>query len=255
MSKQGFYAAQEGHVVPILYPQTISGGVTAKPFNLMGNDHASIVISFGAKVAAETAILINAGTNEAMAVSAAIAFDLYKGETSGSNVTDTGSATAYAVAALGGITAPVSGQEVVFTAVNANSGTSATLAINGGSAKALKNVGVTALTIGQIAANSTVTVIYDGTEWIIQPVNPPADVLLPNSTLNSGRFAVTAAGYAPPATSDIFYIIEIEAAQLPPGSPYVQLQITNGANANYASAIAILSGGRNTSDQSLTVIV
>lgn len=71
--------------------------------------------------------------------------------------------------------------------------------------------------------------------------------------VTSGRTAVAAAGYTPSANAGIFYIIEIDAAQLPQGSPYLQLDITNGANANFAAAFAVLSGGRNTSDQSLTV--
>jgi len=47
------------------------------------------------------------------------------------------------------------------------------------------------------------------------------------------KVAVTSAGYTPTANC-------------------VQLQITNGANANYASAVAVLSSGRFTGDQSPT---
>ncbi len=71
----------------------------------------------------------------------------------------------------------------------------------------------------------------------------------------SGRTPVTAAGYTPSANDGIFYVIEIDAAQLPAGKIYVQLDLTNGANSVIASAAAILSGGRDTSDQSLTVTV
>jgi hypothetical protein len=66
----------------------------------------------------------------------------------------------------------------------------------------------------------------------------------------STRLSETAAGYAPSANANIFYVIELDAAALPQGSPFVQLDITNGANANFASAVAILSGGRYTGDQS-----
>ena len=71
--------------------------------------------------------------------------------------------------------------------------------------------------------------------------------------VTGGRIPVAAAGYAPSANDGIFYIIEVDAAQLPQGSPYLQLDLTNGANSVISSAVAILSGGRFTSDQSPTV--
>lgn len=71
----------------------------------------------------------------------------------------------------------------------------------------------------------------------------------------SGRTAVAAAGYTPAAGSGVFYDIEIDAAQLPQGSNYVQLQLTNGVNSVIASAVAILTGGRYINDQSLTATV
>jgi hypothetical protein len=58
------------------------------------------------------------------------------------------------------------------------------------------------------------------------------------------RTAVLAAGYTPSANDGIFYVIEIDAQELPDGSPYVQLSLTNGSNSVIASAIAILSGAR-----------
>jgi hypothetical protein len=68
----------------------------------------------------------------------------------------------------------------------------------------------------------------------------------------STRTAVTAAGYVPAAGANIFYVIELDADALPDGSPFVQLEVTNGANANFASAVAVLSGGRFVGDQSPT---
>jgi hypothetical protein len=68
------------------------------------------------------------------------------------------------------------------------------------------------------------------------------------------KVAVTAAGFQPSATADIFYVIEIDAAELPQASPYVQVVIANGANADYAAIIAILSGARFAEDQSPTEI-
>jgi hypothetical protein len=58
------------------------------------------------------------------------------------------------------------------------------------------------------------------------------------------RTAVTAAGYTPSANSGIFYVIEIDASELADGSPYVQLQLTNGSNSVIASAVALLTGAR-----------
>jgi hypothetical protein len=58
------------------------------------------------------------------------------------------------------------------------------------------------------------------------------------------RTAVTSAGYTPAATDGIFYVIEIDARELPDGDPYVQLVLTNGSNSVIASAVAVLSGAR-----------
>jgi hypothetical protein len=58
------------------------------------------------------------------------------------------------------------------------------------------------------------------------------------------RTAVLAAGYTPSANDNIFYIVEIDASELPDGSPYVLLSLTNGANSVIAAAVAILTGSR-----------
>jgi hypothetical protein len=69
----------------------------------------------------------------------------------------------------------------------------------------------------------------------------------------SGLTAVPAAGYTPSANANIFYVIELDADQLPAGKPYVQLDLTNGANSVIASAVALLSGARYENDKSDTV--
>lgn len=76
---------------------------------------------------------------------------------------DTGSANAYAVALT---PAPVlaDGLSLFFKAAHANTGAS-TLALNGGSAKAITKNGGTALSGSEIAANQIVQVVYDGTEF------------------------------------------------------------------------------------------
>jgi len=69
------------------------------------------------------------------------------------------------------------------------------------------------------------------------------------------KVACTAAGFVPSATDGIFYVIEIDAQALPQGLPYLQLAIANGVNSVIASAVALLSGARQASDQSPTVLV
>jgi hypothetical protein len=69
------------------------------------------------------------------------------------------------------------------------------------------------------------------------------------------KTAVTAAGYQPVATASTFDVIEIDAAELPQGSPYLQVVIANGANVDLDCIIAILSGARYGEDQSPSEIV
>jgi hypothetical protein len=76
---------------------------------------------------------------------------------------DTGAANAYAVTLTPAPTLQV-GSVVVFKAVNANTGAS-TLAVNGGTAIAIKKNATVALASGDIAAGQIITVIYDGTNF------------------------------------------------------------------------------------------
>lgn len=56
---------------------------------------------------------------------------------------------------------------------------------------------------------------------------------------------VTSAGKTPSANDNIFYVIEIDSAELPEGKPWLEVQITNGSgNSVIASALAILTGAR-----------
>jgi hypothetical protein len=70
---------------------------------------------------------------------------------------------------------------------------------------------------------------------------------------------IAAAGYTPVATDDIFYVIELDAAdliaQLGETFQYATVQLTNGANSVIASVHAVLSGGRYQGDQSPSVNV
>ena len=60
------------------------------------------------------------------------------------------------------------------------------------------------------------------------------------------REEVLAAGLTPSANDNILYVIELDAAELPEGKPYVELELTNGSNSVIASAVAVLSGARYT---------
>jgi hypothetical protein len=65
----------------------------------------------------------------------------------------------------------------------------------------------------------------------------------------SARTAVTSAGYTPSANSGIFYVIEMDAAEMDGTNngatgAYLRLHLTNYTNSVIASALAILSGSR-----------
>jgi hypothetical protein len=66
--------------------------------------------------------------------------------------------------------------------------------------------------------------------------------------------AVTTSGVVPPATDNIFYVIDIDSASMPAGSDYLRVSIANGSNSALAAIFAILSGARYAGDQSPTVL-
>jgi len=75
-----------------------------------------------------------------------------------------------------------------------------------------------------------------------------------NGDVLGARTSVTSSGYTPPATDGIFYVIELDSAQLPAGSKYVRVSIANTSNSVIASIVFILSGARYAGDQSPTVL-
>ena len=155
---KGFVLSEEGHVVQLVAPVDITGGVTAQRFSMKNYQHASILVQIGVSAAAFTKIILKQCTDNAGSGATAIPFSIYKQETAG-------------------------------------------------------------------ASN---------------------DVL-------GARTAVTSAGYTPAATDGIFYVIELDAAELADGSPWVELDLTNGSNSVIASAVAVLSGARYAETQSPTV--
>lgn len=68
------------------------------------------------------------------------------------------------------------------------------------------------------------------------------------------RVEVTSAGFATSTNDGVMYIIEIDAAALPEGKPNLQVKVSDPAAATFVSAVAILSGGRYTGNESATVI-
>lgn len=153
----GFYVAQAGHVVPLIAPVDITGGKTSPAFSMAKYAHASIILAIGVSAAAEGAVTLNACADAAGTGPTAIPFNVFKCETTASDV-------------LG------------------------------------------------------------------------------------AKVACTAAGFTPVATDGIFYVIEVDAQQLPQGLPYLQLACADTTNSVIASAFAILSGPRQASDQSATVL-
>lgn len=93
-----------------------------------------------------------------------------RAKTYNSGVVDTGSSTAYAIAPSPAITAYAAYQEFTFKAVNANTTTTPTLNVNALGAKTMINPDGTPLVIGQIAANSIVKCVYDGTSMMVVSV-------------------------------------------------------------------------------------
>jgi hypothetical protein len=89
----------------------------------------------------------------------------------------------------------------------------------------------------------------------------PFDVATNNPLTNNSIFNELAAGYTPSAdAADAMYIIEIDAADLlaAANGTYVEIDIavgSMGTTAQEISGVAVLSAGRNTSDQSPSVQV
>jgi hypothetical protein len=157
---KGFVVAEQGHVVNVISPQNITGGVTGQAFSMADYQHVSLLLLLGAQASAATKIILNACTDASGDSPTAIPFSIYKQETAGNS----------------------------------------------------------------------------------------HDVL-------GARTAVAASGYTPTGNANTFYVIELDAAELPQGSPYLQVEVTNGSNADYFAVVAVLSGARYAEVQSPTVCV
>lgn len=74
------------------------------------------------------------------------------------------SGTAYTCTTAPSFT-PVAGSQISFKSDVANTGTTATLAVDGATAAGIKMGGSTTLLVGQILASTWYTAVYDGTNW------------------------------------------------------------------------------------------
>ena len=77
---------------------------------------------------------------------------------------------------------------------------------------------------------------------------PGNDVLTP-------RQVITSAGYTPSDVPDTVDVLHLQADQMPTGFPYLKLTVADGTNADYATAIAILSGVRFQGESNQTATV
>lgn len=133
---------------------------------------------------------------------------------------------------------------------NITGGKAATIFSMANAAKAniLIQFGALAAALGAITLNACSDISGDGATAIPftyyqQPVAGNAiDTLELNGSTPSTAFAATSAGFTPADAANTFCILVVQADQLPAGLPYLQLEIANGANADFVSAAAILTG-------------
>lgn len=113
------------------------------------------------------------------------------------------------------------------------------------------------LGLGVTGAASTVTVeevATTGGVGVAIGFTYYAETTAAGDTLGA-RTAVGVGGFATSLNNGVFYVIEIDAANLSDGFPWIELNLSNPGVATFASAYAILSGSRYASDQSPTAIV
>lgn len=112
---------------------------------------------------------------------------------------------AYAITLSGALSIPFVGMEVNFVAGTANTG-AATLAINGGSAIAIKKNATEDLVTGDVVANQVLKVVYNGTNWQLISKTPIITPIV-RTYLNG----VSPATWTKPAGLK-YVIVEVQAA-------------------------------------------
>ncbi len=78
MGARGFNIVQEGHVVSVLSPGSISGGVSGQIFSMKRAAKCNISLSWGALAAGQGAVTLSACTDLAGDNATPLAFDLYQ---------------------------------------------------------------------------------------------------------------------------------------------------------------------------------
>ena len=77
---KGFNVAEQGHIVNILAPVDINGGVNSDIFSMKDHSHVDILIQNGVNAAAST-VTVEACDDFSPSANTAIAFNVYKEET------------------------------------------------------------------------------------------------------------------------------------------------------------------------------
>ena len=104
--------------------------------------------------------------------------------------------------------------------------------------------GTSAVTLSE---STTAAAGTDITFKVAQEVTTLGDTMGALAEVTSETFTTTAA-------ANSFYVIEIDAADLSAGYNWVVLDLAAATGSTIASAIAVLSGGRYSGDQSATAI-
>lgn len=137
---------------------------------------------------------VDAGTADDGTYKYVVTADFIKSRT---YLVDTGAANAYVITPNPSISAYVAGQTFTFKATNANT-TTCTLNVSGLGTKTIKKINGNALLSGNIVANQIITVVYDGTDFIVTSqlpsVIPVVNVFTTTSTVigdSTTRFDVT----------------------------------------------------------------
>ena len=112
-------------------------------------------------------------------------------------------------------------------------------------------IGVSAAAFTKILLNECTA--FDGTGATAIAFNYYAEETAAGDTM-AARAAATATGVTPSANDNIFYIIELDAAELSDDSHFVQLSLTNNTNSVLAAAHAWLTGARYAEESSPTAI-
>ncbi len=76
-----------------------------------------------------------------------------------------------------------------------------------------------------------------------------------NGDVLGDRVEVLAAGFSSSTEDNVFYAIEVDAAELPAGKSYLRLRISDPGTATFAAATVVLTGARYAGVSSPTVLV